>query len=120
MRFLTLTILILLFGCITNTAQSNIAALDSTHAKVPAEELKFITMQFIELDATKQQNVLLNKEIGILKRTVADKDNIIDLRNAIIDQLKQQIEDARPAWYNKFSWGFGSAAALVLVAVIFL
>lgn len=120
MRFLTLTILILLFGCIINTAQNNIAPLDSIHAKVSIDELKFITMQFIELDATKQQNDLLNKEIGILKRTVADKDNIIDLRNAVIDQLKQQIENARPAWYNNFSWGFGSAAALVLIAIVFL
>lgn len=120
MKFSTRIMLILLFGYITNTAQNNIEALDSANVKIPLSEFKFIIANEIELNAAQKQNDLFGKEVGVLKNTIADKDKIIDLRNQIVDQLNQQIEDSKPAWWNKFSLGFGTAGGLALILILMI
>lgn len=111
----------MLLSFITVTGQTElIQPIDSTHVKVSIEELKYITMQFIELDARTSENNLLKSETGLLKRTVDDKDKIIGLRDQVIADMKDLMEEIKPSWYDRFTVGFLSAAAVVLGLLIVL
>jgi hypothetical protein len=104
---------------ITVTGQSKlIKVVNDSTAEIPISELKYITAKFIELNAARKTNDLLIKDNGILKRVISDKQNIIDIHNEIIETLKQQIEDIRPSWWNKFSWGFGTASVVFLILML--
>lgn len=107
--------MILFLSFITITAQTKlIQPIDSAAAKISIEELKYITLQFIELDITRGENTSLKSEVGLLKRIVADKDKIIDLRDEIIKTLYEKMEAMKPSWYDRFTIGFGAAVAVVI------
>ena len=115
MKFLILLILILLLSATTIGAQTQLVQpIDSSWAKIHIKELQFITSQFVELDAAKGEIELSREQINIYKRTLVDKDQTITLKNNQISLLMAQIEDQRPSWWNKFSWGFVSAVVIVL------
>ncbi|MFA5803652.1 MAG: hypothetical protein WC879_03320 [Melioribacteraceae bacterium] len=114
-------ILILLLSFITVTGQTKlIQPIDSVHVKVSIEELKYITLKFIELDAVKYEKTLLISEVGLLKRTIDDKDKIISLRDQIIAAIKEQMEAIKPSWYDRFTIGFSSAVAVVIGLLLLL
>lgn len=115
MRFITLLISILLLSAITIGGQSKlIQPIDSVWAKIHIKELQYITTQYVELDAAKAEVEMSREQIGIYKRVLGDKDYVIKLKNEVIKTLQIQIEDQRPAWYNKFSWGFLSAVVIIV------
>ena len=117
MKFIILITLIVLLNATGITGQ--IQPADTGHVKIELKEFQYIIAQFIELDASRKLNNNLNAQIGIMNRALDDQSKIIDIRNKIIDDLKQEVEDVKPSWWNKFSWGFGTAVALI-VAVLFL
>jgi hypothetical protein len=104
-----------LLSAITIGGQTKlIQPIDSSWAKIHIKELQFITTQFVELDAAKAEIEMSREQIGIYKRVMGDKDRAIALKSETIDLLKSQLEDQRPAWYNKFSWGFLSAVVIIV------
>ena len=119
MKFIILQIAILFLSVITITGQSKlIIPLDSNYFKIHKDEIKYITVQFIELSAVRVEKKLLNEQINVYKRIVDDKDKIIDIRNQLIDNLKEQLEDQRPSWWNKFSYGLATGAVIILTILL--
>lgn len=121
MKYLILLTAILSLNFITITGQTKlIQPVDSNYYKIHKEEVKFITIQFIELIASKNEGKLLKEQVGIYKRIVDDKDKIIDIRNQFIDNLKEQLEEQRPSWWNKFSIGLATVAIIVLSLLLLI
>ena len=108
--------LIVLLACTTNTAQ--IYPIDSSKVLITSAEFKHIIKTSIELESCRKVNTSLISEVGILYRSIDDKNTLIELKDRMIENLREQL-DIKPAWYNKFGYGF-AAAVIVVTAILFL
>lgn len=90
---------------------------DST-ATITKDEVKYVTQKFIDLETCEQIHVKDVEKISVLERIIADKLQLIGLKDEEIDLLKRKLEIITPAWWNKFSWGFAVGVIVVLLPII--
>lgn len=102
------------------TGQIQLEPIDSNHVKLSLDELRYVTAKFVEVNYLRAAGKEQQKEIGILKNIITDKDGIISVQEDQIDLYKQQIEDQRPAWWNKFSWGCIASLVVALFGFVII
>lgn len=82
--------------------ESGMTAIDSNSINIPKEEVKFVTEKFIDLNFLNDIKVPgLEKQIGILKRIVADKESVIFLKDSTINLLMEEVKNLTPTFWDK-------------------
>jgi len=99
-----------------NIAQ--VTAIDSQSVRVDIDEFKLIIKTFAELNNYKKLYENQKGKEKIFTEIINDKDKIIELKENVIMKLRNEINTIKPAWYNKFSYGFIAGISISILVLI--
>lgn len=87
---------------------------------MPLLELKYIAGVFVDYTALKEIHKTEIEKNSILERIILDKDAGLMLKDQLIELMQRKLDIATPAWYDRFTIGFGVGAGLLLTILLLL
>ncbi len=93
----------------TTIVFAQVTPIDSTHALITKNELKYITEIFIDYNFLKDVKTPgLEQQISIDNRIIADKDSIIFIKNNSLNLLLKENKSLRPSFWDGIKFWVGA------------